>query len=95
MAILDDVKISLRISNTAYDTEITDLISAAILDLQLSGVIATKANDTTDSLIKRAVVIYVKAHFGYNNPDAERLLKSYDLLKSHLTLAEEYNTEVE
>ena len=90
MAILDDVKIVLRITNTAYDTEITDLINAAIADLQLSGVTAESAVDT-DVLIKRAINTYVKAHFGWSNPDAERLHQAYEMLKGHLTLAGDYS----
>lgn len=89
MAILDDVKTSLRISNTAYDTEITDLINAAKADLILSGVLNAKVIDT-DALIKRAVTTYVKADFGWNNPDSAKLKASYDSLKNHLTLSAEY-----
>jgi uncharacterized phage protein (predicted DNA packaging) len=89
MALLNDVKLSLRISNTAYDTEITDLIAAAAMDLELTGVDGDTI-DSQDLLIKRAIMLYVKANFGYNNPDAERLQKSYDMLKAHLSLSEEY-----
>ena len=46
-----------------------------------------------DPLIKRAIIVYVKANFGWDNPDAERLQKSYDMLKTHLALSAEY-TEV-
>jgi len=89
MAILDDVKVALRIaaSNTAFDGEVNDLISAAKDDLQLAGI---TSDDTTDPLIKRAVITYCKAHFGYDNPDADRFIKSYEMLKMHLTLAEDY-----
>ena len=87
MALLDDVKIALRISNTAYNTEITDLINAAKADLGLSGVLKV---DETDTLIKRAIITYVKSNFGWNNPDAEKLQKSYDMLKQHLTLSADY-----
>ena len=92
MALLDDVKSALRISTstTAFNTEVTDLISAAQQDLELSGVNPQVAADTTDPLIKRAIITYCKAHFGFNNPDADRLLLSYDLLKTHLTLSREY-----
>jgi len=91
LALIDDVKTYLRIStaNTAYNTEITDLIAAAIADLKLSGVTAEKAVDT-DTLIKRAIVTYVKANFGWNNPDAEKLQNSYEMLKNHLTLSADY-----
>ena len=90
MPILDDIKIALRISNTAYDSEINDLVAAARADLRLSGILESKVNDDTDPLIKRAITVYVKAHFGWNNPDAERLQQSYDMLKCHLALSQEY-----
>lgn len=93
MAILDDVKIALRVTNTAFDSEILDLIDAARQDLILSGVTTLKANDDTDPLIKRAIITYCKANFGFDNPDADRLQKSYDMLKMHLALSTEYNTE--
>lgn len=93
MPILDDVKTALRISNTAFDGEITDLISAARADLKLSGILESKVNDDTDPLIKRAITVYVKAHFGWNNPDAEKLQQSYDMLKMHLSLSQEYTVE--
>jgi len=93
MALLDDVKIALRISatNTSFNTEINDLISAAQRDLQVSGI---KVTDTSDALIKRAIVTYCKAYFGYDNPDVDRLIKAYQMLKMHLMLSTEYNTEV-
>lgn len=93
----DEIKAALRISasTNAFDTEVCDLIDAARQDLILSGVTSIKANDDTDALIKRAVSIYVKANFGWANPDAERLQNSYDLLKTHLSMSVEYNTDPE
>jgi uncharacterized phage protein (predicted DNA packaging) len=90
---LDDIKTVLRISNTAFDGEINDLIEAARHDLMLSGVSSVKVIDDSDPLIKRAVSTYVKSNFGFDNPDADRFQKSYDMLKQHLTLSSEY-TEV-
>lgn len=89
---LNDIKVLLRISpsNTVYDVEISDLIESARSDLIISGISSIKANDDTDSLIKRAISVYVKCNFGWNNPEAERLQKAYDLLKLHLTLSQEY-----
>lgn len=91
MAILDDVKVALRIAATTtdFDGEINDLISAAIDDLKLAGVAADKAIET-DPLIKRAITTYCKAHYGYDNPDAERFLQSYLMLKMHLSLSVDY-----
>ena len=90
MALLDDVKTGLRISDTAYDGEVLDLIYAARQDMIISGVSTEKAYEDTDPLIKRAITVYAKAHFGWNNPDAEKLEKAYVLLKQHLSLSSEY-----
>ena len=93
MAILDDVKVALRIAatNTAFDGEVGDLIDAATDDLVLAGIIS---NDNTDPLIKRAIITYCKAHYGYDNPDAERFLQSYLMLKMHLSLSVDYTEAV-
>lgn len=85
---LEDVKTSLRISGTDLDIEIQDLIDAAKADLQLSGVHKDKVADT-DPLIKRAIIVYCKAHFGYDDM-GERFEESYVSLKHHLTLSTEY-----
>lgn len=86
---LEDVRDALRVSGTSLDTEIQDLIEAAKADLQLSGAHPSKIIDT-DPLIKRAVVVYCKAHFGWDNPEADRFAQSYTMLKQHLALSAEY-----
>jgi len=87
---LKDIKDVLRVSGDDLDTEIQDLIDSAKADLVLSGVHADKISDT-DPLIKRAVILYCKAHFGYDDPKiTERFLESYNSLKHHLTLSIEY-----
>lgn len=117
MVLLDDVKLALRISNTAMDTEVLDLIESAKADLADVGIDITKVitveEDQTpepteeipepeqvlvdvgyiDPLLKRAITLYCKANFGYDNPDAERFAESYHMLKIHLALSSEY-TEV-
>jgi hypothetical protein len=46
----------------------------------------------TDSpLIKRAITVYAKAHFGYNNPDSEKFVASYNGLKIHLALSGDFD----
>lgn len=88
MKMLDDIKIALRISNTNFDDEINNLIDAAKLDLEIAGVTVI---DETDALIKRAVTMYVKANFGWDNPDMEKLNAAYTTLKQHLVLCGDYN----
>lgn len=93
MAVLDDVKVALRIAATitAFDGEVGDLIDAAKKDLELAGI--TKVNDT-DALIKRAINTYCKAHYGYDNPDAKWFLESYLMLKRRLALSVDYTEAV-
>lgn len=87
---LEDIKNSLRVNGYDLDIEIQDLIGAAKADLILSGVHEDKVNDD-DPLIKRAITVYCKSHFGYDDPKiADRFQESYISLKHHLTLSTEY-----
>lgn len=83
-------KILLRQATTdAFDDEIKSLIEACLLDLNISGV-----GTAEDELVKRAVGIYVKAHFGSENPDREGLIECYRSLKIHLALSQKYGDEL-
>jgi hypothetical protein len=88
MALLDDVKLSLRLTTSAYDTEVNDLISAAKNELELVGILISES--TTDALIKRAINVYCKAHFGFDNSDHDRLIRAFEMLKNHLSLSGDY-----
>ena len=90
MALIDGVKAALRVDGTEYDTEISDLIVAAQWDLILSGVSQEKANNPNDPLIKRAIIVYARAQFEWDHPNAERLQAAYDMLKAHLSLSADY-----
>jgi uncharacterized phage protein (predicted DNA packaging) len=87
---LNSVLIALRISHSQLNFEIEDLIAAARLDMIQSGIAALKANLDNDPLIKRAIITYCKAHFLADKDEADRFQKSYDLLKTHLALADDY-----
>lgn len=83
MVLLDDIKLALRTNNV---TETQDLIDAAKADLELSGVLSIV---DTDPLIKRAITVYCKANYGYDEK-AEKFQNSYNMLKSHLSLSLDY-----
>lgn len=88
--LLNHCKILLRQATTkAFDEEIETLIEACLLDLKLSGV-----EKTDDELAKRAIGIYVKAHFGSENPDRDGLIECYNSLKTHLALSEKYGDDL-
>lgn len=79
-------KTALRISTDTFDYEIEDLIRAAVADLGLAGV--TNEN-CDDPLVRRAVITYVKTHFGEPD-DYDRLKASYDEQKSQMGMATNY-----
>ena len=91
MALLDDVRLSLRVSKTAYDTELNRLIESAKLDLGIAGVVVP---ETLDNVVSTAVVTYCKMNFG--EPDEyDRLKASYDEQKAQLSMATGFTTWTE
>ncbi len=87
----EKMRAALRISSTSdkITAEIEDCIAACKADLANDGV---KAIDESDALIIRAVTLYCKAEFGYNEK-AEKFRQSYDTLKMRLAMSQEYNEE--
>ena len=83
---LDKVKMALRITTSAYDDELMDLIAAAELDMGIAGVTLPPSSD---ELCSRAVITYCKMHFGLPE-DADRLKRSYDEQKAQLVTATGY-----
>ena len=79
-----------RTRPSVLDEEIKELISAARKELTEIGVLPSKAYDDNDPLTRRACIVYVKAEFGLDNPDAERYRASFDSLKKHMSLSSEY-----
>lgn len=88
MALLDDVKLALRVTTNAYDDELTDLIESAKGDLGIAGVVLP---DPLDSTVKTAIKTYCKLNFG--TPDSatyDYLKKSYDEQKAQMSNATGY-----
>lgn len=83
---LEKVKLALRITTTAFDSELNGLIDAAKLDLGVAGVIVPQA---ADAILTLAITTYCKLHFG--EPDNyDRLKASYDEQKAQLSMASGY-----
>lgn len=83
MALLLKVKTALRITTDAFDDELTDLIAAAQIDLQIAGVVIP---EELDAIVKRAIITYCKMNFGIPD-DYDRLKRSYDEQKAQLSTA--------
>lgn len=85
---LAKVKIALRLTTNAYDTDIQGLIDAAMLDLGIAGVVLPS---TLDAVCERAVITYCKLHFlGLSENEWDRLKSSYDEQKAQLSTATGY-----
>ena len=56
---LAKVKMSLRVTVNTFDTQISDLIEEALLDLTKTADIATFAFDSADALQSGAIIAYV------------------------------------
>lgn len=84
--LLTAAKLALRITTNAFDSEITDLIDAAKLDLGIAGVIIP---DTMTAIVQQACITYVKMHFGQPD-DYDRLKRSYDEQKAQLATCTGY-----
>jgi len=93
VSLLDDAKVNARVGHDATDSEICNEIAACVFDMANKGVsVAWLGTDPFDpsftyddidesklpEMAKRAIFTYVKAQYGYDNDDAERLMKSYD-----------------
>lgn len=91
-SLLAKCKVALRVTTTAYDGEIEDLIKAGYDDLVMVNAIQDdEAEDypLNNPLIVRALVTYTKAYFGA--PDNyDELRRAYDALKAQLKTATGY-----
>lgn len=89
---LEKVKTALRITTNAYNSELTDLIEAAKLDLGIAGV---EVPAPIDALVTKAIITYCKMSFGLPE-DYDQLKRSYDEQKAQLSNATGYTVwEVE
>lgn len=86
IALVTEAKKWLRISASSEDDEIGQTINACLADLSNAGVIKI---DTSDALIRQAIKLYLKSQYGYD-ADAEKFSKSYEFLKSSLSLSGDY-----
>jgi len=84
--LLAPVKLALRVTTTAFDSEITNLIEAAKLDMGVAGVVLPSELNT---LVGQAVITYVKMNFG-DSDNYDRLKRSYDEQKAQLVTCTGY-----
>lgn len=86
---LEKVKVALKITTNDFDSELSDMINAATLDLGLAGIINTLQ---TDALVIRAICTYCRLNWG-SPADYDKLKASYDEQKAQMSMSSLYNTE--
>ncbi len=91
MDLLDKVKVACRVTTTAYDEELHDLILAGFADIGIADVRPELLNDGAciKPLIQRAVITYCRLNFGEPD-DYDRLKASYDEQKAQLSMSSDY-----
>jgi len=91
---LNKVKLALLITTNDFDSELTDLIGAAFIDLNIGDVDPDKTvSTTTDPAIIRAVCTYCAYQFEILHGSLERsqaFKRSYDEQKAQLGMASGY-----
>ena len=87
-SLLDKTKTALRVTVDAYDSDLTDMIEAAKLDLGIAGV---ELPATLDAICERAIITYCRVHFSaLSDGEFSRLKASYDEQKAQLATATGY-----
>jgi hypothetical protein len=97
VTLLADIKTALRIKTDALDSEVETLIGSALYDMWRVGVSPAlldedALDDEPNLFVKQAVTAYCKAHFGYDNAEADRFDDAYrrivcDLMNSSENIA--------
>lgn len=92
MALLDDVKVACRVATDTFDSELNDLIDAALADMGIPNInSAVLIKNNPDPLIKRAILTYCRMNFGQvDDGFYDRLKASYDEQKSQLLMSSNY-----
>lgn len=87
MDLLQKVKAALRLTtdDEGINEEVQTLIAAAKADLLSTGI-----GLENDPLFELAVMIYCKANFGFDNPEAERFFDAYESIKHKMMNTAEY-----
>ena len=83
------IKLRLLITTDAFDSVLTSLMNAALLDLGIAGVEGEDAI-ISNNLVLTAVATYVQMMFNAEPNEYDRLKKSYDEQKAQMSMATGY-----
>lgn len=87
---LAKVKMSLRVTSNTFDTQISDLIEEALLDLTKTADIKTFAFDSADALQSGAIIAYV-AYKWFNDV---KYFDVYNDMKQKMAISGHYRSVI-
>ena len=91
---LSKVKLALLITSTDFDSELNNLIAAAVKDLGVAGVEgSTVSTGTSDEIVVQAIITYCGYQFELMHGDlnrSEAFKRSYDEQKAQLSMTTGY-----
>jgi hypothetical protein len=92
MALLDDVKVALRVctDDAGITGQINDLIEEAKLDLSKTANISAAAVAAPDAIVKGAIKCYCGSMWSDDPDEADRLKRCYDDYKAKLAMSSAY-----
>ena len=88
--VLTECRAALGVTDDYFDNQISLNIAAARRKMCIGGVSEAKSNDDEDPLVLVAIITYVKAVTGNDNPYAERFLESFESLVTQMKLTDCY-----
>lgn len=84
--LIGKAKLALRITTSKFDSQISDLLDTAMLDMGVAGV---EIPESADLLVNQAAITFVQMRFG-DPDDYDRLKASYDEQKAQLATCTGY-----
>lgn len=83
---INKFKLARRVKTDAFDSQISDLLDSAKIDMHIAGV---ELPEAATPIVETAAITYAAMHFG-DPDDYDRLKKSYDEQKAQLATATGY-----
>ena len=83
--LLEKLRKRIRVMSDSSDEEITDLVESGKKELEIAGVYGEEEDQT----YYKAIVLYCKANYGYDE-DTERFRKAFEALRDAMSLSGDY-----
>ena len=94
MALIDEVKLALRISHTKLDGEIADYIESAKEDMVRAGASSPVVNSDSSRIVTTAIKTYVLARMTDSSDMADKYQKSYEYQLDALRKSRYYSGDI-